>query len=117
MKVKKYGNFLSEQMGSNILGGNSLFGKNIYDEDNEYHGEKNLFYVFNRKEEWYIEFSRVLSSTDYTHTKGFSASLHEDITHHGHNWRSVFYTDYPETFDKYVITKEQFISFLNYTIS
>lgn len=87
-----------------------LMGKNITN-GCEYYGDENLFFAYNKKEDWCIEISNVIQSTIPTLKRSCSISLYTDVTIHGYNL--AFVLDHDGIDDFLILSKEEFLRFLN----
>lgn len=93
-----------------VISTDKLMGKNILTTECEYYGDEMFFKVFNRKESWCIQFSRVTSSTNRLFEKGTSISLYENILSNYKNWES-FLSDGSNYNEEY-ITQQEFLILL-----
>ena len=78
-----------------------------------YNNNDELIVVYNKKEDWYIQFDKTLSSTNRTHSKGVVISLHTDINQIGYRQWEVSFLGYGEhefnkKHKKRLINKDEF---------
>lgn len=85
-----------------------VMDKNIIGIDCEYYGTDDLFYVYSKTGDWFIDFSPTLSSTNYTWKKGCSVSLHINIVKLGHNWK--YELDSEGFKERRILTQERFLT-------
>jgi hypothetical protein len=93
----------------------SLLGKDLIGDDCEYYGKEELYYVYNKKEDWYIQFDHGVGSTNRTWRRSCTMDLYENVVKFGYNWKYVLED---QGFDEEkIITREEFFNFLHNSLN